>query len=48
MARIGEASKIGLMDVFGHIFKGAMPALYDENPPELADFYRSYLTSSPA
>ncbi|MDR3271477.1 MAG: ATP-binding protein [Peptococcaceae bacterium] len=45
LKRIGAVDKMGLNDVFALIFKGAMPTLYDDNPPELEDFYRSYINT---
>ena len=37
--------KIGLNEIYGRIFRGAFPALYHEEPPELQDFYRSYVNT---
>jgi predicted AAA+ superfamily ATPase len=45
LTRAAEAPKMGLNEVYGRIFTGAMPALYGENPPVLADFYRSYINT---
>ena len=45
MARINQVSPMGLNKIYGHIFKGSMPALYNEQPPELEDFYRSYINT---
>ena len=45
MARIGQVNPMGLNEIYEYIFKGSMPALYAERPPELEDFYRSYINT---
>ena len=45
MERVNRVKKTGLNEIFGLIFKGAMPALYNDDPPELEDFYRSYINT---
>jgi predicted AAA+ superfamily ATPase len=45
MPRLKQAKKAGLNDVYEQIFRGAFPALYHENPPELSEFYRSYINT---
>jgi len=44
-ARISQADPMGLNDIYENIFRGSMPALYGEQPPELEDFYRSYINT---
>ncbi|MDR1589213.1 MAG: AAA family ATPase, partial [Oscillospiraceae bacterium] len=45
LARIEKTRKIGLLEIYSRIFRGSMPVLYGENPPELSDFYRSYINT---
>ena len=45
MSRASQVNQVGLNEIYEFIFKGSMPALYDENPPELSDFYRSYINT---
>ena len=45
MNRMNHVKKMGLNDIFGLVFKGALPALYNEDPPDLEDFYRSYINT---
>ena len=45
MLRLKRIRRIGLNEIFERIFRGAFPALYHEEPPELQDFYRSYINT---
>ena len=45
LSRLEKAPKMGLNEIYRRIYKGSMPALYGENPPELTDFYRSYINT---
>ncbi|GHU49296.1 ATPase [Clostridia bacterium] len=45
LKRLEIAPKMGLNDVYERIFKGSMPAMYSENPPDHLDFYRSYVNT---
>jgi len=44
-ARLDKTPKMGLNEVYKRIFKGSLPALYGEKPPELTSFYRSYINT---
>jgi len=43
--RIKKVRKIGLKELYDKIYRGAFPALYRDDPPELTDFYRSYINT---
>ncbi|MCL2604204.1 MAG: ATP-binding protein [Defluviitaleaceae bacterium] len=43
LSRITVTPKKGLNEIYENIFRGVFPALYNENAPDLADFYRSYI-----
>jgi predicted AAA+ superfamily ATPase len=45
IARLDKTPQMGLIEVYERIFRGAMPALYGQSPPEPADFYRSYINT---
>ncbi|HBU11543.1 MAG TPA: ATPase [Clostridiales bacterium] len=45
LKRLGVVPKMGLTDVYTRIFTGPMPAMYNENSPGHADFYRSYINT---
>ena len=45
MTRLNHTRKIGLNDIFERIFRGSFPALYHEEKPDLAEFYRSYINT---
>ncbi|MDR0490731.1 MAG: ATP-binding protein [Oscillospiraceae bacterium] len=45
LARLEIARKAGINEIYERIFKGAMPVLYGENPPDHSDFYRSYINT---
>jgi len=45
LSRIDKALPMGLMALYERIFKGSMPVMYRENPPEHLDFYRSYINT---
>lgn len=45
LTRLEKTLKMSLNEIYRRIFKGSMPALYGENPPELTDFYRSYINT---
>jgi predicted AAA+ superfamily ATPase len=45
LARLDKAPKLGMNDVYERIFKGSMPTFYGGKPPELTDFYRSYINT---
>jgi len=45
LGRLDTAPKMGLNEVYGRIFKGSMPVMYSDNPPEHSDFYRSYINT---
>ena len=46
MSRLKQANKMGLNEIYERIFRGAFPALYDEEtPPDLPEFYRSYINT---
>ena len=45
MSRINYAHKMGINEVFDRIFRGAFPALYSTDIPDLSDFYRSYVNT---
>lgn len=45
MSRLNTAHKMGINEIFERIFRGAFPALYTEDIPELSDFYRSYMNT---
>ena len=45
MHRIKKVRKIELKELYERIFRGTFPALHRENPPELTEFYRSYINT---
>jgi len=45
MSRVKKSRKMGLNEIFERIFCGSFPALYHENTPDLAEFYRSYINT---
>jgi len=46
MSRLKQVRKMGLNDIYERIFRGAFPALYDEETsPDLSEFYRSYINT---
>jgi len=46
MSRLKQAKKMGLNEIYERIFRGAFPALYnEETPPGLSEFYRSYINT---
>ncbi len=45
MARLDQTRKMGVNEIFQRIFRGAFPALYHENAPDLSEFYRSYINT---
>jgi len=45
MSRISNVRKIRLNEIYENIFLGSFPALYRENPPDLVEFYRSYINT---
>ncbi len=45
LARVKRTRKLGLNDIYYRIFKGAFPALYGDNQPDLSEFYRSYINT---
>lgn len=44
-ARLKVASKANLKEIYERIWRGSMPALYGENPPELSTFYSAYINT---
>lgn len=45
MSRLKQMKKAGLNDIYARIFCGTFPALYAKNPPDLSEFYRSYINT---
>ena len=45
LLRLKQVKRIGLKIIYERIFRGAYPALYHEDPPELNEFYRSYINT---
>jgi predicted AAA+ superfamily ATPase len=46
MARLKQVRSIELKEIYERIFRGAFPALYDEETPlDLSNFYRSYVNT---
>ena len=45
LLRLKQVIKMGLMEIYERIFRGAFPALYHEDPPDLTEFYRSYINT---
>ena len=45
MSRLKHSRKMGLNDIYERIFQGAFPALHHEDPPDLPEFYRSYINT---
>ena len=46
MLRLKQTQHKGLIEIYERIFRGAFPALYEEEfPPDLSDFYRSYINT---
>ncbi|MCL2661939.1 MAG: ATP-binding protein [Oscillospiraceae bacterium] len=45
MSRVKNVRKLDLHTLYERIFLGAFPALHRENPPELSEFYRSYINT---
>ena len=46
LSRLKQVRKIGLNEIYERIFRGAFPALYEEDfPPDLSNFYRSYINT---
>jgi predicted AAA+ superfamily ATPase len=45
LSRIDKVRPMGLIEIYERIFKGAMPVMYKENPPEHLDFHRSYIST---
>jgi predicted AAA+ superfamily ATPase len=45
MSRLEQVEKKGINNIYERIFSGSFPVLYHENPPELSEFYRSYINT---
>ena len=45
LSRVKKSQKMGLTEIYSKIFKGFFPALYHKKPPDLAEFYRSYINT---
>jgi predicted AAA+ superfamily ATPase len=45
LSRLKVAPKAGLREVYGRIWRGGMPALYGDEPPEWPIFFSSYLNT---
>ncbi|MCL1857704.1 MAG: ATP-binding protein [Oscillospiraceae bacterium] len=45
MSRLNTVKKMGINEIYERIFRGAFPALYTEDIPDLDDFYRSYMNT---
>ena len=45
MRRMKQTKKAGINEIYELIFRGAFPALHRVNPPELPEFYRSYINT---
>ncbi|MDR1993594.1 MAG: ATP-binding protein [Nitrososphaerota archaeon] len=45
MSRLQNAHKMGINEIYARIFKGAFPALYGADSPDLSEFYRSYINT---
>ena len=45
MSRLNAVKKMGLNEIYANIFRGAFPALYSEDSPDLSEFYRSYINT---
>ncbi len=45
MSRLKQSHKMGLNEIYSRIFQGGFPALYGDNPPDLSEFYRSYINT---
>jgi predicted AAA+ superfamily ATPase len=45
MKRLKKRKPQDLNAIYARIFKGSMPALYGDQPPKRADFYRSYVNT---
>jgi len=45
MSRLNIARKMDLGEIYERIFRGAFPALYNEDAPGLSEFYSSYINT---
>jgi len=45
MSRISAVRKMGINEIYERIFRGAFPALYNDEAPDLSDFYCSYINT---
>ncbi|MDR0372501.1 MAG: ATP-binding protein [Nitrososphaerota archaeon] len=45
MLRLQNAHKMGINEIYVRIFKGAFPALYGDDAPDLSEFYRAYINT---
>jgi len=45
MSRLNEVVKIGVLEIYERIYRGAFPALYGVDTPDLSEFYRSYVNT---
>ena len=43
--RLKQARKMRLNDIYKRIFRGSFPVLHTEYPPDLSEFYRSYINT---
>jgi len=45
MSRLDKVHRMGINEIYEMIFRGAFPALYGEDAPDLSEFYRSYINT---
>ena len=45
LQRLDKVKKIGLNDIYERMFIGSFPVLHTDNPPDLSEFYRSYINT---
>jgi predicted AAA+ superfamily ATPase len=45
LVRLKNSAVLGVSEIYERIWKGSMPALFSDSPPEHSDFYRAYVNT---